>query len=298
MDVKLMKSEAKVSLHLEGNNTIDAVALSEIIKNFAELAKYAAARQDPESYLKMNVTALQNGSFQINFSAIQEFIDNLINNPSEMLSFAGQVISTVKGYFEVKKLLKGKKEKSVVDNCNGTITITAQDGNTATVNKDSISVMDNAQIDNMVVNVTTNIYNHNPRGGFSLSTGEDISVFSNSDVIEMKTTLPIADEEIVKNSRIRADLQISKADILKYSAWTFIYNGKTIKASIIDMDFLEEIHKGSMSIKSGSYITADLLISVRMENGLPINNTAKYTIEKVYGGIKNDFEEQINLLEE
>ena len=279
MDVKLMKSEAKVSLHLDGNNTIDAVALSEIIKNFAELAKYAAVRQDPDSYLKMNVTAFKNGSFQIDFSAIQEFIDNLINNPTEMLSFAGQVISTVKGYFEIKKLLKGKKEESVVDNCDGTITITSQDGSTATVNKNSISVMQNAQIDNMVVNVTTNIYNHNPRGGFSLSTGEDESYFSNNDVIEMKKALPIADEEIVKNSRIRADLQISKADILKYSAWTFIY-------------------KGSMAIKSGSYITADLLISVRMENGAPVNNAAKYTIEKVYGGIKNDFEEQINLLEE
>lgn len=292
-----MKSEASFSLHLDGTNTIDAVILSDIIRSIAELTKLAANEKDNESYLKMNVTAFENGSFQIDFSAIKEFVDNLINNPSELLAFAGQVISTVKGYFEVKKLLKGKKEKNIAENKDGSVTITSQEGGTVIVNKDSTSILSNAQIDNLVVNVAESVYSHNPNGGFSFNTESAAVVFSAEDIIEMRKPLPIVEEEIIKRTVIKADLLIIKADLLRQSAWTFSYQGRTISANIVDVSFLEELHKGNLAIHGNDYITTDLEITVRLEHGLPVNSSTRYSVIKVYDGIKNNYDSQINLLE-
>lgn len=297
MGVQLMKSEATFSLHLDGSNTIDAVILSDIIRDIAELTKLAANEKDTESYLKMNVTAFENGSFQIDFSAIKEFVDNLINNSSQVLTFAGQVVATVKGYFEVKKLLKGKKEKNIAENQDGSVTITSQEGGSVIVNKGSTSILNNARIDNLVVNVAESVYSHNPNGGFSFNTDSTAAVFSTEDIIEMRKPLPIIEEEIIKRSVIKADLLIIKPDLLRQSAWTFFYQGKTISASIVDVSFLEELHKGNLAIHGNDYITTDLEISVRMEHGLPVTSSTRYAVIKVYDGIKSNYDAQINLLE-
>lgn len=70
MGVKLVKSEDVFSFHLDGNSSIDAILLSKIISNIAELTKMAAIYENPDSYLRMNVTAFKNGSFEIDFSTI------------------------------------------------------------------------------------------------------------------------------------------------------------------------------------------------------------------------------------
>ena len=103
MGVKLIKSEDYFSFHLDGKNSIDAKILSELIGDIAELTKFAALEENPDAYLKMNVTAFENGSFQINFSAICEFAENLINNVLPLAEFASITISTVKEFFEIKK---------------------------------------------------------------------------------------------------------------------------------------------------------------------------------------------------
>lgn len=71
MGVKLVKSEDVFSFHLDGNSSIDAILLSKIISNIAELTKMAAIYENPDSYLRMNVTAFKNGSFEIDF---QQFV--------------------------------------------------------------------------------------------------------------------------------------------------------------------------------------------------------------------------------
>lgn len=289
MDVKLMKSEDYFSFHLDGNSSIDAVILSKIIMDLAELTKISALEENPDAYLKINVTAFKNGSFQIDFSTICEFTENLISNSPQFIQLASTVISTVKGYFEIKKLLKGNKPKSIQDKNDGKITITSQDNHSVTVNKSSGAVINNFHIDNLVVNISSNISENNKDGGFSFETTTDTTHFSNEDIANMSRPLPIIEEEQIKNTIISADLPIKKADLLGKSAWSFIFNNKTIDAKIDDEDFIDKIHNGEISIHSGDYITAELVISVQIsENHLPDESTTKYSIRKVIGGIKNN----------
>ena len=72
MCAELTKSESSLNFHLDGESQIDAKLLSRIINDFAELTQCAAKDIDHEAYLKMNVTAFENGSFNIAFSAVCE----------------------------------------------------------------------------------------------------------------------------------------------------------------------------------------------------------------------------------
>ena len=109
MGANLMKSEALLEFHLEGDSCIEAELLSKTIHDFAELTKLAAKEENPEAYLKMNVTAFKNGSFQVDFSAVCEITRNLLT--PENVSIAKDILSVVIGFFEIKKHLKGKEAK-------------------------------------------------------------------------------------------------------------------------------------------------------------------------------------------
>lgn len=289
MGVKLIKSEDYFSFHLDGKNSIDAKILSELIGDIAELTKFAALEENPDAYLKMNVTAFENGSFQINFSAICEFAENLINNVLPLAEFASITISTVKEFFEIKKFLKGKKAKSIKVQEDGKVIVTSEDNNSMVANNSSIAILNNPHIDNLVVKITSNVSDNNSDGGFSFDTSSESIHFDKNDVSNMRKPLPIVEESIIKTTVILVDLPIKKADLLGYSTWSFIYNGKQIEAKIDDVDFLEKIHNGQFSIHGGDYITAELEISVNMDNGVLDNSTAKYAIRKVKDGVKNDF---------
>ena len=156
-------------------------------------------------------------------------------------------------------------------------------------NNSSIAILNNPHIDNLVVKITSNVSDNNSDGRFSFDTSSESIHFDKNDVSNMRKPLPIVEESIIKTTVILVDLPIKKADLLGFSTWSFIYNGKQIEAKIDDVDFLEKIYNGQFSIHGGDYITAELEISVNMDNGVLDNSTAKYAIRKVKDGVKIDF---------
>ena len=75
--------------------------------------------------------------------------------------------------------------------------------------------------------------------------------------------LPISDTELVpyeKRRTIVANLPIVKLALIGNAAWTFHFNGKNINASIEDEHFLDLVHHGYISYKSGDQLAVDLLI--------------------------------------
>jgi hypothetical protein len=293
MDVKLMKSEEKFALHIDGDNAIDATLLSNILKNMATLTKLAAQEVEPEAYLKMNVTAFEKGSFQIDFSAVCELGEDLIHHASEVTQLASVMIGTVKGFFEIKKFLKGKKAEKIEPVEKGKIQLTDNEGQSIVVNESSGAVINNYNIDNLVVNISNDISSNGK--GFSFNTSSGQSYYNTEDLQEIRKPIAIEDT-YCKKSTINADLLIKKADLLGNSAWSFKYNDKTIEARITDDNFLSSIKNGE-SIHAGDYITAKLEIMVDLgKDGLPLHNTAKYTVLKVEGGIKSGYKDMVSFL--
>lgn len=285
MGVKLMKSEAAFSFHLDGDSAIDASLLSDIIRDMAELTKLAAKEENPEAYLKMNVTAFRNGSFQIDFSSICEVATNVLSTFAAKPDLALNVIKAVREFFEIKKLLKGEAPKSVHPTDDNQTVIKAHDGNTICVSKSGSAIINNVKIDQLTVNISEDVLTHNPNGGFTFETSQGDLCCSYDDLKVISKPLPITEEAICQRSRYDAVLPIKSLDLLGHSQWSFIYKDRAIKAIVSDEEFIEKVHNGEV-IKAGDSIKATLEVYVDLNiSGLPIEGTEKYTILKVHGDI-------------
>lgn len=284
MEVELMKSEANFSFHLDGNNSIDANLLSRLIQDMAKLTEIASKEKNPDVYLKMNVTAFKNGSFQIDFSTICEITQKWFPVAATVASFALSVVNTVKGYFEIKKFLKGKKPKSVVEE-EDKVQIESDDGNKICVTKAEAAVINNVTIDQLTVNISNSVIEHNPDGGFTFQANGDSLYCTSEDVKAISYPLPIKTAINCQRFRYEAFLLIKSLDLLGRSQWSFRYNDHTIYANILDDEFVEKIHRG-VSVKAGDCIKATLEVYVDLDPmGNPMAGSEKYTILKVHGNI-------------
>ena len=287
MGVKLMKSVSTFSFH------IDAVLLSQTISDMAALTKIASQSENPEAFLKMNVTVFRNGCFQIDFSTVCEVASGLIFGTSSIVNFAHSVIEIVKDYFEIKKFLKGESPKRITEKGTDSVEIESKDGNTILVSKSGSAIVNNYHIDNLVVNIANHVSDHNPNGGFSFNTEDEQIHYSAQDIKEMAKSMPII--ETCKKQQFDVDLIIKTADFVGHSQWEFRLNNRNIRASILDNDFLDRIHNG-LSIKYYDSIRARLEVSVNLDNnGSPIEGSERYTVIKVYGDIihSNDTDQQM-----
>lgn len=291
MENELIESKAKMSFHLDGESEIDAVLLSSMIADMAELTKLTAKETNPDSYLKMNVTAFKNGSFQIDFSAVCQVAETMFTGTAACVGLAATVIGGVKGIFEIKKLLKGSKAKAVEKDDNGYITVEASNGKKITVPSQSGIVMNVVQVDQLVTNISSYAREHNPDGGFSVSDGEKTVYCSSEDVSGMSKPMPIVETSTCQRSRIDATMLIRKAVFEGSSKWGFDLNGKAIEASIEDDEFLLEFQRNG-SVNKGDHIQATLEVYVDLDlQGIPIKGTEKYTVIKVYGGILHSMQQ-------
>jgi len=282
----LVKSQAKYSFCLDGDSEMDAVLLAKTISDLAELTKIAASAENPEAYLKMNVTAFRNGSFTIDFSAICETQENLVVYAGAAVGFAAAVIAIVRGILDVKKHLRGKKPKSIADVAGEKIEVENEDGAKIRVPAASQVVINNIRADQLTVNISEYARAHNPNGGFTLSTPDGDFVCTPEDIENISKPLPIVEEDTHRRHRIKTTLKIKKVDFIGESAWQFVYDDRVITAGIADKDWLKTIQNGYIQIQARDAVNVTLEVYVDIDLlGNAIDGSEKYTVVQVHGGI-------------
>lgn len=289
MRTKLIQSKANFEFHLDGDNAIDAQLLAKTISDMAELAELTAKEKDPDVYLKLKVKGFENGSFQVDFSTVCEVAEQIGRFSVSFAGFAGTVVAAVKGILEIKKLLKGKEAKSIKpdEHDKTRVVIENNSGNVINVDKSSLIVITNERVDMLSSNLAEYVKRHNPTGGFSFTSGQDVLHCTPEDVEAISLPIPTARKVLSEQYTIKADLLIKKADLLGASAWEFRYNDHVISAPIKDTDFLNSVHSGAI-IKAGDYITALLEISIELDNDGKPSGKEQYSVVQVYGGIQHD----------
>lgn len=291
MKNELVKSKAEMSFHLDGDNEIDAILLSKMINDTVELTKLVSRKVDPDAYLKMNITAFKNGSFEIDFSAICQVAESLFIALGAAATTAGTIIGAVKGAIELKKSLKGKKEKSIKELPDGSVEVENANGEKITVPNASQIVIRDIKADQLVTNISYYVGEHNPNGGFTVSDKDGSVYCSANDIIHMSRQADIGEETICRRSNVQAELIIRKPDFEGRSKWGFIYLDKKIEASIEDDDFLAWF-KDHSTVSRGDHINVTLEIYVDLDiSGEPVKGTEKYSIKKVYGHIMHENEQ-------
>ena len=298
MGSNLIKSHDNFSFHLNGDSSIDAILLSNTIRDFAELTKIIAYEENPDAFIKLNVTAFENGSFIIDFQTVTEIAENIINKVDNPEMFAKCIVAGIIGAFKIKKFLKGEKcsEKTIEDD---SIKIKNKNGDVLVAPKSSAPILYNSKVDNLVINIVNNSNENNNSNGFSLSSSNIESIELEKDDMEFMTShLPMETEEItrVKKQILDANLKIKKPVFSGSAKWSFIFNGNQIDAKIEDDNWLTTVQEGNININANSILYAQLQIEVELnEEDIPIPETKKFRIIKVYDLKSDNLQHQLTL---
>lgn len=278
---ELVKSSATFRFHLEGNSSVDAVLLANTIADMADLAKSLASTQNDQAYLKMNVTPFQNGSFEVVFETICEIGESLFLAAKDATEFASLIVTAVVGTFEIKKFLKGKRARKVVEHPEQ-LEIHNENGEVLYVSKASGAVLNNIHIDSLVMNISKYARENNPDGGFSISSEKETVQCAKEDIPFLLDPLPIVEESICKKQIVVVELIIKKPDLLGSSKWSFRLNNRTIEAAVNDLEWLQKVHTGEIVIRAGASIKASLEVLVDVDkDGIPIEGTQRYSVISV-----------------
>lgn len=300
MEQNLIKSQDKFSFHLNGDSSIDAVLLSKTIQDFAELTKLIALEQNPESFIKLNVTAFENGSFIIDFQTITEIVETISENKEIFSVFASVVVGGIVGVFKLKKFLKGEAplEQTIEGD---SIKIKNKNGDVVVVPQASAPVLNNCHVDNLVINIASNVAKNNSGKGFSLTASDNEKIeFSEHDMPYMCHPIAVEKENIsrIKTQTIDTYLRIKKPVLVGSAKWELIYNSETIHVKIEDDDWLTSVQTGRIGINANYLLHAYLQTEVELDdNGIPILETQKYKISHVFGLIENNGTNQISLFD-
>lgn len=276
-------------------HTIDAELFTKTINNTIDLVKASANAIDPNCFLRLEINANKEGSFETVIDAVVKHGNTLFTQGN--ISFAGNVVQGFLNFLLIKEHLKGKKAKRIETKEK----ITAIENQDNTVIKVDSNVAQeffkNAKIDNSIIQIFNDL-KENKKESFTVVHQDKKVEFKsqNYDLMHEK----VVDEKnmtskIEKQKPVPVDLLLKKPDLLGDSAWQFVYN-KNISAKIEDKDFLEKVHTRQIkTLYAGVKIPCLLQIEYELDDKLnPITNSDKYTIIQVTGDIIEPVEDLQN----
>lgn len=263
-----------------GRNSIDAETFTKSINNTVELIKESANIVDPSCFLRLEIKATQEGSFETVIDAVVRHKDDLLI----VSSIAGNIIQGFLNFLLIKGHLKGRKAKKIESNDKETA-IQNQDNQVLKVQKEiGNAYFQNNRIDNLIVNQFTIL---NDRSNYCITTKNDKVIIDKKSYEDMRQV--VVDEnsvvKTIKQKPIEVELLLKKPDLLGDSKWQFVYN-KTIEARIEDEEFLEKVRKGKISVRAGVKIPCLMEVEYDLSDRLDIiQKSEKYNIKKITGNI-------------
>lgn len=274
-------------LKYEGDNEISLDVLSETLNAINELTKLAVDNKFKYEY---RISACEKGSFVLDIFSIAQVASNLLT--VDNILYIKNSLSTIKEWLEIKKHLKNSPPKKV-EKVDGGVSITNTSGDVYHSSLDGAQILCNSTINNLVMNIGCHLSN-GKRKGFQLidDNGSNVISISEEDYPVLSSEADIMPKNKIKKETAEKKLLIViKPDLYGDSQWELFYN-KRIKVKIEDKDWKRQVENHQVSFTKGTQLRADLRIEIELdENLMPIEDTDKYFIEKVYGIIQPEVTE-------
>ncbi len=280
MKTDFIESVESFKVSFGGNTSINAETFAKSINNTIELIKESANAIDPSCFLRLEIKANQEGSFETIIDAIVRHKDDLLSTTS----IAGNIIQGFLNFLLIKEHLKGRKARKIESNDKETA-IQNQDNQVIKVHKEiGNAYFQNNKIDNLIVNQFSILAD---RPSYSITT-ENNKIIINQDSYDNMRQAVVDENFVVKTIKqkpIEVELLLKKPDLLGDSKWQFVYN-KTIDAKIEDEDFLEKVRKGRISVRAGVKVPCLMEIEYDLTDRLDIiQKSERYNIKKITGDI-------------
>lgn len=263
------------SLGFKGENDIDLKELLNSLDGAVQLIDYISRSLDDNSFINVKVKGSRKGSFLIDLIAIAK--DKLSFFNTENISFAKLCIDTFCGLLKLKKHLKGDKPKSVKEISEGMYLVENKDCENITVNN-YVFNLQGPECDQAIKRIFPNCN----RPGIYVKKHDEIAVEIDKqdfDVMVKDIEMNTNENKIIKTSS-DVTVKIKKPDFTGGSKWELIYNNKIIKAAIKDTVFMDNIHKGEISITAITNAKVKLITETKLNEIGEVIKTTHY-VEKV-----------------
>jgi hypothetical protein len=145
------ESRCGFTLSLGGEDSIDAELFSKIIADTVTLIRSAATAINPNCFLRLEIRATRNGSFETIINAVVKYADNLLNKENARLAF--DAVDCCLSFLKIKKHLRGKKPKSIHKNGEETAFVNQDDAKLDVPTKVADTLLSDNKIENSIINI-------------------------------------------------------------------------------------------------------------------------------------------------
>lgn len=281
-DRQLCKNNGELNIYFGGNSSIDVSLFAKVIEETAFLIKTSANLIDPNCFIRMEIKANREGSFQTLLGLVTEVPLDFFNSGANL---AANTLGCFLYFFQIKHFLKGKAPQKV--ETKGNITEVTQDEEVLKVPAvPGEAFFRDCRIDRSIVNISVGI-SESDRDSFSLEANQEKFLVSSEDFDLMKVSIfdDPRIEKTLKQKPVSVQLQVKKPDLIGNSKWEFVLNGKIIKAEIQDEQFLYDVRKANIrKLYAGVSIPCLLEMEMKLdERDHPIFGSEAYTILEITG---------------
>lgn len=283
-------SKASFTIAYDGdalrNHSIDVRALAPALLGFGTLFDAANAALNGESAkTKVNVTALESGSFQITFEVVQTFYSHiavLLSGPGVsgaanllgLLGFSG--VSAVAGVIHLIKKFRGKAPDKITKLKKGMVRLQYGD-QTVDIPIECLKLLQNRPVRDSLQKIIEEPLRMDGIESFEVrERGKIVEKITRDEAIYFSKP-PFVDK-ILLDETIRRSYGIVSLAFKDENKWRLTDGAETINVKIEDKDFLNKVHKSEVSFSQGDILTCDMHILQReTSTGLKTD----YTLEKV-----------------
>jgi hypothetical protein len=280
---------------------INTLLLSQI--HFLTIVNEVQRELFPELQLKIKVEAPKRGSFI--FISIFEWLkeSNLFSKDNlEYVNAAWDVgvkiVTAIGGIYYLYKLLKGKKpDKEERKDTNVIITI---NGNVYIIDQTVYGLYKSNPTINLAVNKQFEALEGDENvDGISIiksETAEKLINIEREEFIDLTLRNQLLEGETIEKPKSSSVVFIKKPDLFPKKekvSWDLIYEGRNIKAIILDKGFIEKINNG-LRIGQGDSMVVDLNIIAEFDSRFNTHIDKSYEIKKVYDVLPKPEQKQID----
>lgn len=283
-----MENKSSLTFTFEGDYEVDALSIVTAMQCLIKISNEIATQNYPGVEFRLAIRGLAPGSLSFDFVALASMANSLFT--PDHIEYAKNLIDCIKTSFEIKHFLKGSLPKSK-KTAGESIIIENKDGSKMTIPVSNSVYLINPAIDQSITGIFAESTKSCGVSGVTITHGtskveipaRDFPALSEKiDVSHIDENLVLPEDHEVTVIRHNEILYIRRPDILGDTKWGF-KSDKNFSADVEDSEFLENVHSGKQSIVAKMYIVADVRLVMELgPDGLPDENTCKYTVVKVH----------------
>ena len=296
----LLSTVQGFTFHFDGidHHNINVETLAAELNALNTLMLTVKAEYFPDTELKLKVVATERGSFAVDFQLLALTAATLFT--PDNVEYATNALDIICSLFSIKKFLGGARPKKIVDTIEEermTQVVENQKGEIEVFPRDALRILENAKIENSVINIVTAAQTDQDVTGITLRRESAASEFNlPRDEFEY-FTIPVIDNkhrtQVVENVSL---YYIKQVDFMSESMWK-LHDGVSINAKILDEQWLKKFHAREYPIVPGVAMKARMRRTLFFgKDGLPVDNMTRYEVVEVLEIINpNDSQEEMLL---